>query len=95
MNERHVKILSANPKAVFPAQKCCLSNLQGFENHVKNEHNQWAYIFFMIHLMDTHKSELSALEGYIHRRVNIIVFYNGHDGNNQCYAEVTLHNIAP
>ncbi|XP_033761182.1 inositol 1,4,5-trisphosphate receptor type 3-like isoform X6 [Pecten maximus] len=37
----------------------------GFEKHVKEEHNQWAYLFFFIHLDETRPNDYSALELYV------------------------------
>ncbi|KAK6195687.1 hypothetical protein SNE40_001061 [Patella caerulea] len=37
----------------------------GFEHHVKKEHNQWAYLFFFIHLEETRPNDYSALELYV------------------------------
>ncbi|XP_067668084.1 inositol 1,4,5-trisphosphate-gated calcium channel ITPR2-like [Haliotis asinina] len=37
----------------------------GFEKHVKMEHNQWAYLFFFIHLDETRPNDYTALELYI------------------------------
>ncbi|XP_025079753.1 inositol 1,4,5-trisphosphate receptor type 3-like [Pomacea canaliculata] len=39
----------------------------GFEKHVKEEHNQWAYLFFFIHLDETHPNDYSALELHVYR----------------------------
>ncbi|XP_076454279.1 inositol 1,4,5-trisphosphate-gated calcium channel ITPR3-like isoform X3 [Babylonia areolata] len=39
----------------------------GFEKHVKEEHNQWAYLFFFIHLDETRPNDYSALELHVHR----------------------------
>ncbi|KAK3766300.1 hypothetical protein RRG08_057728 [Elysia crispata] len=39
----------------------------GFEKHVKQEHNQWAYLFFFIHLDETRPNDYSALELYVHK----------------------------
>ncbi|KAI0212930.1 hypothetical protein LSAT2_002090, partial [Lamellibrachia satsuma] len=43
-------------------RKCKLS---GFERHVKEEHNQWAYVFFFIHLDETRPNDYTALELYV------------------------------
>ncbi|XP_070173522.1 inositol 1,4,5-trisphosphate-gated calcium channel ITPR3-like [Littorina saxatilis] len=40
----------------------------GFEKHVKREHNQWNYLFFLIHLSETRPNDYSALELYVHRQ---------------------------
>ncbi|OWF52185.1 Inositol 1,4,5-trisphosphate receptor type 3 [Mizuhopecten yessoensis] len=37
----------------------------GFEKHVREEHNQWAYLFFFIHLDETRPNDYSALELYV------------------------------
>ena len=44
--------------------------MQGFEQHVKKEHNQWAYLFFFIHLDETRPNDYTALELYVHRMVS-------------------------
>ena len=33
-----------------------------FERHVKREHNQWSYVYLLIHLDDTPRNDLSSLE---------------------------------
>ncbi|KAK6195492.1 hypothetical protein SNE40_000911 [Patella caerulea] len=40
----------------------------GFEHHVKKEHNQWSYLFFFIHLEDTQPNDYSALELFVNNR---------------------------
>ena len=47
------------------------AQLQGFEKHVKQEHNQWAYLFFFIHLDETRPNDYSALELHVHRLVSL------------------------
>jgi len=42
---------------------------QGFEKHVKQEHYQWAYLFFFIHLRNTRINDYSAIELYVHRQL--------------------------
>ncbi|CAC5372100.1 unnamed protein product [Mytilus coruscus] len=39
----------------------------GFEKHVKEEHNQWAYLFFFLHLDNTRVNDYSALELYVYK----------------------------
>ena len=52
------------------ACSCCLCVLlQGFEQHVKKEHNQWAYLFVFIHLDETRPNDYTALELYVHKMV--------------------------
>ncbi|CAH1800283.1 unnamed protein product [Owenia fusiformis] len=41
----------------------------GFEHHVKTEHNQWAYLFFFIHLSETRANDYTALEFYVNKLV--------------------------
>jgi inositol 1,4,5-triphosphate receptor type 1 len=36
---------------------------------VKHEHNQWAYLFFMLHLDETSTNDYTALELYVSRKV--------------------------
>ena len=45
------------------------SFFQGFEHHVKEEHNKWAYLFFFIHLVETRENDYTSLELYVHRLV--------------------------
>lgn len=40
---------------------------KGFEHHVTQEHNMWAYIFFFIHLNGTKVNDYNALEMYVFR----------------------------
>ncbi|WAR13356.1 ITPR1-like protein, partial [Mya arenaria] len=40
---------------------------KGFEHHVRNEHNMWAYIFFFIHLNGTKVNDYTALEMYVYK----------------------------
>ena len=47
--------------------RCAL--FQGFERHVRHEHNQWAYVFFFMHLDRTRSNDLSALELYVESMV--------------------------
>eukprot|EP00105_Crassostrea_gigas_P038196 XP_019922344.1 PREDICTED: inositol 1,4,5-trisphosphate receptor-like protein A [Crassostrea gigas] len=49
----------------------------GFENHVKTEHYQWAYLFFFIHLTETRPNDFSALELYVYNLLdrNIYDFF--------------------
>jgi len=39
----------------------------GFLRHVQHEHNQWAYLFFFIHLDETRPNDYSALELYVYK----------------------------
>ncbi len=45
-------------------------SLQGFEHHVKNEHNMWAYVFFLIHLRSTKANDHTTLESAVFQQVS-------------------------
>ena len=57
---------------LYNSDQYCVTSvqLQGFEKHVKQEHNQWAYLFFFIHLDETRINDYSALELHVHRLVS-------------------------
>ncbi|KAI8089424.1 uncharacterized protein BX664DRAFT_134002 [Halteromyces radiatus] len=38
---------------------------RGFEDHVKNEHNIWQYLFFLVHLKYKDKTEYTGPESYV------------------------------
>ncbi|XP_071092410.1 inositol 1,4,5-trisphosphate-gated calcium channel ITPR3-like isoform X4 [Haliotis cracherodii] len=40
---------------------------KGFEHHVRQEHNMWAYIFFFIHLNGTKVNDYTAMEMYVYK----------------------------
>ncbi|XP_053404101.1 inositol 1,4,5-trisphosphate receptor type 3-like isoform X2 [Mercenaria mercenaria] len=40
---------------------------EGFQRHVKLEHNQWAYLFFFIHLDETRPNDYSAIELHVYQ----------------------------
>ncbi|XP_071176008.1 inositol 1,4,5-trisphosphate-gated calcium channel ITPR2-like isoform X12 [Mytilus edulis] len=44
-------------------------NGKGFEHHVRNEHNMWSYVFFIIHLDSVKTSDYTALELYVSKSV--------------------------
>ncbi|KAI0208430.1 hypothetical protein LSAT2_006887 [Lamellibrachia satsuma] len=44
--------------------------MDGFERHVKEEHNQWAYVFFFIHLDETRPNDYTALELLANQKYN-------------------------
>ena len=44
---------------------------QGFDHHVRNEHNMWSYVFFFIHLDNMKQSDYTAVELYVSRLVGI------------------------
>ncbi|PAA53236.1 hypothetical protein BOX15_Mlig001198g2 [Macrostomum lignano] len=41
---------------------------EGFEKHVKEEHNQWAYLFFILHLDETRFNDYTAIELFVWRQ---------------------------
>ncbi|CAD5116200.1 DgyrCDS5116 [Dimorphilus gyrociliatus] len=43
----------------------------GFNHHVQNEHNMWAYIFFFIHLHDTKQNDYTALDLYVFKLLGL------------------------
>ena len=44
---------------------------QGFDYHVRYEHNMWAYVYFIIHLDDVKESDYTALELYVAKLVSV------------------------
>ncbi|OWF37431.1 Inositol 1,4,5-trisphosphate receptor type 3 [Mizuhopecten yessoensis] len=44
---------------------------KGFAKHVKAEHNQWAYLFFFIHLDETRPNDYSALELHVFNMLDL------------------------
>ncbi|XP_041375271.1 inositol 1,4,5-trisphosphate receptor type 1-like [Gigantopelta aegis] len=42
---------------------------KGFDFHVRNEHNMWAYMYFIIHLTDVKASDYTALELFVAKLV--------------------------
>ena len=37
----------------------------GFDHHVKGEHDQWAYLFYMAHLRDKKETEYTGIESHV------------------------------
>ena len=46
--------------------------LQGFDHHVKHDHNMWMYIYFSIYLDTIDISDHNAIEKYVYEMVSII-----------------------
>lgn len=65
LSQRSVSTVSVRLFPPFQRSVC----LQGFEKHVKQEHCQWAYLFFFIHLRNTRINDYSAIELYVHRQL--------------------------
>jgi hypothetical protein len=41
----------------------------GFQTHIRDDHNMWSYLFFMMHIQDKPRDEWTALEHYFHRMI--------------------------
>ena len=54
-------------------------SFQGFDHHVRHEHNMWSYIFFFIHLNGTKVNDYTALEMFVHKLVSL------YSQNGQCH----------
>ena len=55
--------------ARFNLNSLLFINLQGFEYHVKFEHNMWDYIFFLIPLRTTKENDYTTLEMFVANKV--------------------------
>lgn len=44
-------------------------SLQGFDHHVKHDHNMWTYIYFSIYLDTIDISDHNAIEKYVYEMV--------------------------
>ena len=67
--------------------------MQGFQKHVKDEHNQWAYLFFFIHLDETRPNDYSALELYVYKLVSSINKNKQKRKQQAQYAHVSILNV--
>ena len=47
----------------------CGMYLQGFDHHVKHEHNMWDYIYFHLYLERIDVSDHNAIESYAYHQV--------------------------
>jgi len=75
----------------------------GFEKHVKQEHCQWAYLFFFIHLRNTRINDYSAIELYVHRQLikdNINFFplnramsLEDEEDSNEAKIDTLIHSV--
>ena len=45
--------------------------LQGFDHHVKRDHNMWMYIYFSIYLDTIDISDHNAIEKYVYEMVSM------------------------
>jgi hypothetical protein len=41
----------------------------GFDYHIKNEHNMWSYMLFMIYLEHKDPTEMTGVESYVHGKL--------------------------
>ena len=41
-----------------------------FEGHIKNDHNLWEYLFFIIHILDKPVTDHNGIESAIHKMVS-------------------------
>ena len=46
---------------------------QGFNDHVKINHNMWNYIYFSIYLDQIDTSDHNAIEGYVYEMVRTLI----------------------
>ena len=49
------------------------SCLQGFSNHVKNDHNMWNYVYYSLYLDNIDTGDHNAIQKYVYELVNIIL----------------------
>lgn len=47
----------------------------GFDDHVNQEHNMWAYIFFFIRLLDTKSNDYTALDLHVSTQVSQLLWF--------------------
>ena len=43
--------------------------LQGFDDHIKHDHNMWDYIYYSIYLDTIDISDHNAIESYVYKMV--------------------------
>ena len=49
--------------------------MQGFKNHVINDHSKWNYIYFYLHLCSMLANDHNALEKYVFDKVSKFVWF--------------------
>ena len=47
--------------------------LQGFQMHVKKDHNMWAYIYYSMYLDEIDSTNHNAIEKYVFDKVRIMI----------------------
>ena len=45
---------------------------QGFDHHVKEEHNMWNYIYYSVYLETIDTSDHNAIEKYVYQKVSAL-----------------------
>ena len=53
-------------KQIFDRDKAS----QGFQHHIKHEHNMWNYLFFIIYIWEQDKDDDDGLEQYVRRSID-------------------------
>ena len=44
-------------------------NADGFENHIRRDHNVWSYLYFMYILKRKDPTEFNGIESYVFKRI--------------------------
>ena len=44
--------------------------MQVFERHIKDDHNMWDYVYYIVYLGRIDVSDHNAIEKYVHRTVS-------------------------
>ena len=47
---------------------------QGFDHHVKEEHNMWNYIYYSVYLETIDISDHNAIEKYVYQKVSVLPY---------------------
>lgn len=48
-----------------------LPSFQGFDHHVKFDHNMWNYIYYSIYLDHIDTSDHNAIESFVYKAVSV------------------------
>ena len=43
----------------------------GFQNHIKNDHNMWKYLFFVAHLLIKDRTNYTGQESYVYEKLKV------------------------
>ena len=49
--------------------RCMYCCLQGFEKHVRHDHNMWNYIYYYVYVSRIDPRDRSAIQKYVHDKV--------------------------